>query len=172
MVRRTARRISIAGAVVLTLVACHGGVSVMRSRDGSNFSEAVWIQTVPANGTNAVVVRNSPFPAQTVVSAVQGRYASGQYRFAPAPVGGDWNGFTVIIGFGGLPVGSRTQCDGPEIGLSPTPAGETMIVGDYCYGDRTISEAVGRSPAIGDSSDPRLADLVGGVVGELLRGPP
>lgn len=172
MTTQTAHRIALATAASVALVACTGGVSVMRSRDGSNFSQAVWIQTSAANGTNAVVVRNSPFPPQSVVGALQRRYASGQYRFALAPVGGDWNGYTVVIGFGGPPVGSHTQCDDPDLALSPTPPGATIVVGDYCYGRRTVSEAVGRAPELTGPGDPRLEDLVGGIIAELLRGPP
>lgn len=168
MPSRIAGRVSIASALLAVAACSSSGITVMRSEGGANYSAAVDVQTIAANGTNAVVVRNSPFPPQVIVDALNGRYTSGQYRFALAPAEHDWNGYTVVIGFGGPPVGTHTQCDDPNAALSPASAGETVITGDYCYGNRTVSEAVGRSPALTEASDPRLGDLVGGVVAELF----
>lgn len=165
-------RMAIASALLAIASCSNSGISVMRSEGGATYSAAVDVQTIAANGTNAVVVRNSPVPPQAVIDALRGRYPSGQYRFALAPVDHDWNGYTIVLGFGGSPVGTHTQCDDPHLALSPAAAGETVITGDYCTGNRTVSEAIGRSAAMATPNDPRLGDLLGAVVAELFANEP
>ncbi len=160
---------AVGAAALLVRAACDGAVTVVRSRGGTTYAEDA--QTVAALGVNAVVVRNSPVPPQAVLEALQARYSGNQYRFVLAPDGGGWTGYTVIIGFGQPPVGARNQCADRDIALPPAPAGTTVITGDYCFNDRVIAEAVGRSPAISGAGDPHLRALVGDVVAELFAQP-
>ncbi len=156
-------------AALLALAACEGAVTVVHSRGGTTYTEDA--QTIAAQGVNAVVVRDSPVPPQAVLEALRARYSGNQYRFVLAPADRGWNGYTVIIGFGQPPIGARNQCAVRDIALPPAPAGVTVITGDYCFNDRVIAEAVGRSPAISGADDPHLRALVGAVVAELFAQP-
>ena len=157
--------------LALALTACDGAVTVVRSR-AVTYSAGPDIRALAASGTNAVVVRNSPVAPQAVLDALRARYASGQYRFMLAPAQAGWNGYTVIVGFGQPPLGPHNQCEDPDIPLPAAPSGRTVVTADYCLQDRLVAEAVGRSPALADPNDPRLNELVGGVVAELFIGWP
>ncbi len=157
--------ISLASAVALS--ACTGdGVTTVRSRGATTYSASLYVQSLAQEGTNAVVVRNSPFPAEAVLEALRARYQGDQYRFAlgtPA----DWNGYTVVIGFGGPPVGNRNFCVSPD---QPQPAasGGIELVADYCYGNRLVTEVQSRGPAVSGPEDPRFRELIGQSIAELL----
>lgn len=158
----------IAGASVLALGACASdGVVVNRSED-MTYSGATYVQTQAQGGTNAVVVRNGPFADDAVLAALHGRYQSDQYRFGLGPTPAGWNGYTVVLGFGGAPVGNQNLCQNPNLPLSAASGGQTMLVGDYCYGTRLVSEATGWTGAVSSPDDPRFRNLVGDVVAELF----
>jgi hypothetical protein len=152
----------------LALAACDsGGVSTVRLKGGSNYSAGAYVQSGAENGTNAVVVHNSPFPPEAVLAALRARYQSNQYRFAlGTPT--DWNGYTVVIGFGLPPVGSQNLCANPDLPQAPAPAGVTALVANYCYGNRLVTEALGRVGGVTGPDDPRFRDLIGQTVAELF----
>lgn len=157
--------VSLAGAVALST--CTGGaVTTVRSRDSTTYSAGLYVQSLAQQGTSAVIVRNSPFPAEAVVDALRARYEGGQYRFAlgtPA----DWNGYTVIIGFGRPPVGNQNLCENPNQPQSSSSAG-TELVADYCFGSRLVTEVVSYGPAMSGPDDPRFRELIGQSIAELF----
>ena len=155
----------LAGACILS--ACDVGVTTVRLKGGSNYSAGAYVQTGAQNGTNAVVVRNSPFPPEAVLAALRARYQSNQYRFALGTPAG-WNGYTVVIGFGLPPVGSQNLCGNPDLPQAPSPAGVTALVANYCYGNRLVTEALGRTTGVTGPDDPRFRDLIGQTIAELF----
>jgi hypothetical protein len=157
----------LAGVIVLGLAACSDGVKVMSSESASTFTGAFYTQSQAAMGTNGVVVRNDPFPDGAVLQALRTRYQGNQYRFGlGTPT--DWNGYTLVIGFGSAAIGNQNLCQNPGLPLLPAPAGQTAIIGDYCYGALLLTEAQGWTSAISDPNDPRLVNLVGDVAAELF----
>ena len=163
MQRPSAVPISLAAAVVLS--ACGSGITTVRSKGGSTYSAGTYVQSVAQNGTNAVVVRNSPVPAEAVVDALRARYAGGQYRFGLGTPP-DWNGYTVIIGFGGPPVGNQNLCQNPN--QTPSATAGTALVAVYCYGSRLVTEVVSRGPAVSGPDDPNFRELIGQSIAELF----
>lgn len=165
-------RLRIAGcAVALTcLLGCSDAVIVNRSEGVSTYNAETYIQTLAQNGTNGVVVLNDPFgPAgdQAIVTALQSRYTSGQYRFALGTKAPDWNGYTIVFGFG-EPVGNQTQCTAPSLSRTTGLSGQTLIIGDYCYGTRVVSEASGYTRALSGPADPLLGKLAADVFAEMV----
>ncbi len=157
--------ISFAGAVALS--ACSGGgVTTVRSRDTTTYSAGLYVQSLAQQGTNSVVVRNGPFPAESVVMALRARYEGGQYRFALGTPP-DWNGYTIIIGFGGAPVGSRNLCENPDLPL-PASSNGLAVVADYCFRDRLVTEVVSHGPAASGPDDPHFRELIGQSIAELF----
>ncbi|HEX9463925.1 MAG TPA: hypothetical protein VGB82_15100 [Alphaproteobacteria bacterium] len=167
--KRTNRHL-IAGAVATTVLVagCSDAVMVNRSEIAAGYTGDFYVQTQAQNGVNAVVLRNSPFPPDSVISAIQSRYQSNQYRFGPGPAPQNWNGYTVVIGFGGPTIGNQNLCQNPNLPLRLQSAGETSVIGDYCYGNILISEAQGWTGAVSGPQDPRFSKLMGAVVAELL----
>ncbi len=160
----------LATTAVSMLAACSSdGVTVTRSEVSPGYTGAFYVQTQAQNGVNSVLVRNSPVPPQDVVDALQARYQSGQYKFAPGPNPPGWNGYTVVLSFGGPTLGSQSLCQNMNAPQAGVPADRTEVVGDYCYGDREVTEASGRAPHIAGPQDPRFQELIGDVVAELLR---
>jgi len=152
-------------SAVLAVAACGDMVAVKRSEIAGGYTGWVWIQTLAQTGTNAVVVRNNPFPDSVVLAALRARYSGGQYRFdlgRPA----DWNGYTVVIGFGRPGVGIGDLCRGQP--LQPAGTNETAVTAAYCHGDVLLTEAQGWTRAITSPDDPRVEELIGGVIAELL----
>jgi hypothetical protein len=163
---QSARRMAAVAAAALA--GCSDGVTVVRSPLASNYTGAFYVQTSAQNGTNLVLVRNSPVPPEAVVEALQARYQGNQYRFALGPNPPDWNGYTVLLSFGGPAIGSQSLCENmnaPQVQPSPD---RTEVVGDYCYGNRLVTEAIGRAPRITGPQDPHFRDLMGAVVAELF----
>jgi hypothetical protein len=157
-----------AGVMAAGLAGCvSDGVMVNRTPISAGFTGDLYVQTSAQNGTNAVVVRNSPVPPEAVVEALRQRYQSGQYRFALGPNPPGWNGYTVVLSFGGPVIGNETLCQNPNAPQAPVSAG-TAVVGDYCYSNRTVTEATGQSRAITGPQDPLLSALVGDVAAELF----
>jgi hypothetical protein len=151
----------------IALPSCAGdGVTTVRSRTAGTYSAGLYVQSLAQNGTNSVMVRNSPFPAEAVLAALRARYEGGQYRFALGTPP-DWNGYTVIIAFGGPPVGSQNLCVNPNQPQSTTSAG-SEVVADYCYGSRLVTEVVSRGPAVSGPDDPRFRELIGQSIAELF----
>ncbi|HTY69453.1 MAG TPA: hypothetical protein VMH36_22550 [Alphaproteobacteria bacterium] len=155
--------VCLAGAVALS--ACGGGITTVRSKGAATYSAGTYVQSIAQNGTNAVVVRNSPVPAQAVVDALRARYTGGQYRFALGTPP-DWNGYTVVIGFGAPPVGNQNLCQNPNQVQSATAG--SALVADYCYGNRLVTEVVSRGPAVSGPDDPNFRELIGQSIAELF----
>jgi hypothetical protein len=156
----------VAGASVLALGACDG-VAVNRS-DNMTYTGGLYSQSQAQGGTNAVMVRNGPFGGDAVLDALHQRYQSDQYRFGLGPTPNGWNGYTLVLGFGGAPVGNQNLCENPNLPLSPSSTGRTSLIGDYCYGTRLVSEASGWTGAVSGPADPRFQNLVGDVVAQLF----
>ncbi len=156
----------VVGAAVLAVAACDG-VVVNRSELGSTYSGALYAQSQAASGTNSLMVRNSPFPPDAVLTAVRERYQGGQFRFGLGPAPQDWNGYTVVLAFGGAPVGNQNLCQNPNLPL-PLATGHTTVIADYCYGNLLVTEASGWTSTISGPDDPRFKNLVGSVVAELF----
>ncbi|HTY67975.1 MAG TPA: hypothetical protein VMH36_15075 [Alphaproteobacteria bacterium] len=144
-------------------------VTVTRSEINPGYTGSFYVQTQAQSGVNSVIVRNSPFPPQTVVDALQSRYQSGQYKFGTGPNPADWNGYTVVLSFGGPTMGGQSLCQNLNTPQAGVPSGRTEVLGEYCYGDRLVTEASGRASAITDPQDPRFQELVGAVVTELFK---
>jgi len=159
----------LAAAAALMLAGCGDAVTITRSEATTGYTGSFYVQTSAQTGVNSVVVRNSSLPPQTVMDALQARYQSGQYKFGPGPNPADWNGYTVVLSFGGPVLGGQTLCQNLNAPQAGVPADRTEVVGQYCYGDRLVTEASGRTSAITNPQDPRLQELVGGVVAELFR---
>jgi hypothetical protein len=157
----------IAGVAAVTLTACDGTI-VNRSEVAGGYTGFLYTQSQAAGGTNAVMVRNAPFAPDAVVTALQDRYQSDQYRFGLGPTPADWNGYTVVLAFGGAPVGTRNLCQDPNLPLAAPSGGRTTVVGDYCLGNILVSEATGWTSAVQDPQDPHFKNLVGDVVAELF----
>lgn len=153
-------------AGTFALAAC-GGVTTVRMIGGANYSAGRYVQTAAQNGTNAVVVRNSPFPAEAVVAALRDRYRGNQYRFAlGTPL--DWNGYTVVLAFGAPPVGSQSFCADPNLPQAASPRGVVELVANYCYGNRLVTEALSRAPELTGPNDPNFRELIGQTIAELF----
>lgn len=150
-----------------TLAGC-SDVTVVRSRVTPGYTGAFYVQTSAQNGTNSVLVRNSPVPPEAVIEALRARYQGNQYRFAPGPNPPDWNGYTVVLSFGGPVIGGQDLCQNMNAPQVQPPPDRTHVVGNYCYGDRLVTAATGRAPRITDPQDPNLRALIGGVVAELF----
>ena len=155
-------------AIAATALAACDGAIVNRSEGASTFTGYLYAQSQAAGGTNAVMVRNSPFSPEAVVNALQDRYRGGQYRFALGPSPADWNGYTVVLAFGGAPVGNQNLCQNPNLPLPVAASGRTAVIGEYCVGNILVSEATGWTSAVSDPQDPRFKNLVGDVVAELF----
>lgn len=160
----------IACAGALALSAC-SGVTIVRSEGGTTYSAGLYVQSAAQNGTNAVVIRNSPFPEDAVLAALRGRYQGDQYRFALGTPS-DWNGYTVILGFGGAPIGAQNLCENPNQTQPAASVGRIHLVADYCYGPRLVTEVLSRSPAVSGPEDPRFRDLIGQSIAELFTDEP
>src|SRR5215469_5401072 len=107
-------------ATASTVAGCDA-VTITRSEITAGYTGSFYVQTQAQNGVNSVIVRNSPFPPQTVTEALQARYQSGQYKFGPGPNPPDWNGYTVVLSFGGPTMGGQTLCQNlntPQAGVS------------------------------------------------------
>lgn len=155
-------------AAAATVLASCDAVTVTRS-ETSDYTGSFYVQTTAQNGVNSVIVRNSPVPPQAVVDALQARYQSGQYKFGPGPNPPGWNGYTVVLSFGGPTIGGQTLCqnlNAPQLGA---PADRTEVLGEYCYGDRMVTQVLGRAPRLSGPQDPRLQQLAGDMVAELFR---
>ena len=157
-------------AAALALSACTG-VTTVRSEGGTTYSAGLYVQSAAQNGTNAVVLRNSPFPADAVLAALRDRYQGDQYRFALGTPP-DWNGYTVILGFGGPPVGAQNLCANPDQPQAAAPAGRVELVADYCYGRQLVTEVLSRSPGVSGPEDPRFRELIGQSIAELFTDEP
>lgn len=155
------------GAAALALTGCDGAM-VNRSEAAGGYTGFLYTQSQAANGTNAVVLRNSPFPPEAVVSAVQSRYDGDQYRFGLGPSPAGWNGYTVVLAFGGAPAGNQNLCQNPNLPLPVAASGRTAVIGDYCYGNILVGEATGWTGSVNNPEDPRFRNLVGDVVAELF----
>lgn len=155
------------GASTLVLAGCDGA-AINRSEVTPGYTGMLYVQTQAQNGTNAVLVRDAPVPPDAVLAALRERYEGNQYRFALGPTAADWNGYTIVLGFGGPPIGTQNQCENLNIPLQPPSAGRTSLVGDYCYGNRLVSEVTGWTGAVSGPDDPKLRNLVGDVVAELF----
>lgn len=153
-------------AGTFALAAC-GGVTTVRLIGGANYSAAGYVQTAAQNGTNAVVVRNSPFPADAVLAALRARYQGNQYRFALGTPP-DWNGYTLILAFGGPPAGSQSLCANPNLPQPASPGGVVELMANFCYGNRLVGEALSRAPALTGPDDPNFRKLIGQTIAELL----
>ena len=161
--------VSLAGAVALS--SCVGdGVTTVRSEGVTTYSAGLYVQSVAQSGTNAVVVRNSAYPPEAVLDALRARYRGGQYRFALGTPS-DWNGYTVVIAFGGPPVGNKNLCENATQ-LQFAPSAGTALVADYCYGNRLITEVQGRAPPVSGPDDPRFRELIGQTIAELFTNDP
>ena len=158
----------VAGLAAAALTACDDGTTVQRSEVAGGYTGFLYAQSQAANGTNAVVVRNAPFAPDAVVTALQDRYQSDQYRFGVGPTPADWNGYTVVLAFGGAPIGTQNLCQDPNLPLTAATGGRTTVVGDYCLGNILVSEAVGSTPTVSDPKDPHFKSLVGDVVAQLF----
>ena len=158
--------IGLIGIAAIGLGGCDG-VVVNRSEIAGGYTGYLYAQTQAAGGVNGLVVRNSPFPPEAVLAALQARYQSNQYRFAlgPSP---EWNGYTVIIAFGGAPVGGQNLCQNPALPSGPVLSDTTSVIADYCYGTTLVSEATGWTSAVSSPNDARFQRLVGDVVAELF----
>ncbi len=156
------------GGALVGLAACDDGVVVNRSEVAGGYTGDFYVQTQAQNGTNAVIVRNSPFSDAAVVQALRARYQSSQYRFELGPTPPEWNGYTVVIGFGGAPAGIQNLCNAPNLPLRTMAAGRTEVMGAYCYGNILISEVQGSVSAVGGPDDPKFTNLMGDVVAELF----
>lgn len=156
------------GVMAASLAGCvTDGVVVNRSPVTPGYTGDLYVQSSAQNGVNSVVVRNSPVPPEAVLDALRQRYQSNQYRFALSPNPPGWNGYTVVLSFGGPVIGNETLCqnlNAPRVAVSEG----TAVVGDYCYGNRTVTEATGQSREITGPQDPILRALVGDVVAELF----
>jgi len=152
-------------SAALGVAACADAVAVKRSEIAGGYTGWVWVQTLAQNGTNAVAIRNSPFPDTAVLAALQTRYSGAQYRFGlgrPA----DWNGYTVIIGFGRPAAGTGDLCKGQT--LLPADPGKMTVTAAYCYGDILLTEAQGWTGAADAAEDWQFTNLVGALVAELF----
>jgi hypothetical protein len=154
----------------LALAGC-GGVMTYRSEAAGNRSAQTYAPYAAMNGTNLLVVRNNPFPEDRVNQAVLGVVATHnpmqRYRFALAQPP-DWNGYIVVLGFGESPVGNQDLCRNAQLPLRPTPAGQTALIADLCYGEMLVTEVYGHSPAVGGPDDPMFLNLVSQVTTELF----
>lgn len=157
----------IAAIATVALTACDG-VFVNRSEGASVYTGYLYAQSQAAGGTNAVMVRNSPFPPEAVVTALQDRYQGDQYRFGLGASPADWNGYTVVLAFGGAPVGNQNLCQNPNLPLPVAASGRTAVIGEYCVGNLLVSEASGWTSAVNDPQDQRFKNLIGDVVAELF----
>jgi len=155
------------GLGLIGVAGCSDTVMVNRSEVAGGYTGAFYVQTSAQNGSNAVVVRNSPFPDAVVVDALRARYQSSQYRFTSGPAA-DWNGYTVVLGFGTAPVGNQNLCRNPNLPLVASTADATTLFGEYCYGNILVTEAEGRTAAVSGPDDPKLNKLIGDVVAELF----
>jgi hypothetical protein len=143
---------------------------VNRSEGISTYNAETYIQSLAQNGTNGVVVLNDPFGTagdEAIVAALRSRYSSGQYRFALGTSAPGWNGYTIVFGFG-EPVGNQTQCTAAEASRTTGFSGQTLLIGDYCYGTRVVSEATGYTRALSGPEDPLLAKLAADVFAEMV----
>lgn len=151
------------------LAGCDSGVFVNRSEIAGGYTGFLYVQQQAAGGVNAVAVRNSPFPPQAVLAALRARYTGDQYRFDLAPPAGEWNGYTVVIGFGSAPAGVQNLCQNPNLPPPQQRAGVTNVIGEYCYGAILVSEATGWTTSpISSPQDPRFEKIIGAVVAELF----
>jgi hypothetical protein len=163
---RTALAVTVAAAA---LAGCNGIVTYRY--EGGAPSAQFYAPYAALDGTNLLVVRNNPFPNdrtnEAVLAVVRTHNPMRRYRFSLVPPP-DWNGYTVILGFGLSPVGNQSQCQNAQIPLRPTPPGRTTLIVDLCYGRQLITETYGRSPAVGGAEDPTFAALVDQVMTDLL----
>jgi hypothetical protein len=167
MINRNAILVTLAAAASL-LAGCDN-VTVTRSEISPGYTGSFYVQTQAQNGVNSVIVRNSPFPPDSIIDALHARYQSGQYKFGPGPNPPDWNGYTVVLSFGGPTLGGQTLCQNLNTPQASVSASQTEVVGEYCYGDRLVTEASARASTITSPQDPRFQELVGGVVAELFK---
>ncbi len=158
-------------AGALALAACEHGITTFRSEASGWPTEQYNAPYAALNGTNLAIVRDNPFPAdkgnEAVLAVMRVNNPMRMYRFALAPTP-DWNGYSVILGFGESPVGNQNLCQNPALPLRPTPVGRTSLIADLCYGPLMITEVYGHTDVVGGPDDPRLAALVGGVLEDLL----
>jgi hypothetical protein len=177
--RANARTSRLAGAAlaVLLVAGCAGGTTTYRSEAAGSPSAQTYAPYAAMNGVNQLVIRNNPYPTdpdgQVLLSIVQTHNPMQRYHFTLG-AGPQWNGYTVIFGYGESPVGNQDLCKNVALPLRPMPPGQTAVMADLCYGPLLITEVYGHTQFIADPHDPRLAALVGGVMEDLfaLRTPP
>ncbi len=154
-----------------TLAGCNGIVTY-RSEGAGNPSAQTYAPYAAMNGTTLLVVRNNPFPSDRNSEAVRAVVSTHNpmrgYRFS-LTMPPDWNGYTVMLGFGQSPIGNQSLCQNAQLPLRPTPSGRTALIADLCYGPQLVTEAYGHSPAVSGPDDPRFGSLVGQVMTELFQ---
>ncbi len=162
----------LAGILALVVAACTtGGVTTYRSEAAGNPSLQLYAPYAAMNGSNLTIIRNNPFPGDpaglATINVMNVNNPMQKYRFAPAPQP-DWNGYTVIVVFGETPVGNQSLCQNVNLPPRPTPAGQTAVVADLCYGPQLITEVWGHAPMVAGPDDPQYAALIGGVLEDLF----
>jgi hypothetical protein len=154
----------------LALAGC-GGVVTYRSEGAGNRSLQTYAPYAAMNGTNLLVVLNNPFPNdqnnQQVLAVVSTHNPMLSYRFSLV-LPPDWNGYTVVLGFGESPVGNQDLCRNVHLPLRPTPAGQTALIADLCEGQQLVTEVYGHSPTVGGPDDPTFLRLVSQTMTDLF----
>ncbi|HEX9464264.1 MAG TPA: hypothetical protein VGB82_16825 [Alphaproteobacteria bacterium] len=153
------------------LAACTNGIVTYRSEGAGNPSAQTYAPYAAMNGTILLVVRDNPFPNdrtnEAVLAVVNTHNPAQRYRFS-LTMPPDWNGYTVVLGFGEAPVGNQSLCQNALLPLRPMPPGRMAIIADLCYGQQLVTEAYGHSPAVGGPDDPTFQSLVSQVMTELF----
>jgi hypothetical protein len=160
----------LAGTLAL-LACCSGGVTTYRSEGAGNPSLQLYAPDATLNGSNLTLIRRNPFPGDpaglAIVGVMNANNPMQMYRFALAPQP-DWNGYTLILAFGEVPVGNKTLCQDTTLLPRPMPPGQTAVIADLCYGPQLITEVYGHTDAVSGPDDPRFAALIGGVLSDLF----
>ncbi len=165
------RPAALVAAAVALLAGCSGGITTYRSEAAGNPGFQLYAPDAALNGSNLALIRNNPFPSDPAGLAIVGlmnvNNPMQRYRFALAPQP-DWNGYTVILAFGEVPVGNQSLCQNTTLPPRPMPPGTTAVIADLCYGPLLITEVYGHTDAVTGPDDPRFAALIGGVLEDLF----
>ncbi len=158
-------------AASLALAACDGPRVYKSSYAGH--ASAPFIDSLVAQGTNATIIRNNPFPNDpdnaAVFRAIKATYAGGRYKFVLGQPASDWNGYTMVVTFGDNILGSTDSCKNPNPPLRPGSADRISVIIEYCIGPALITQVRGNRATVSGPQDPLFGRLLDDMVADLFN---
>ncbi len=123
-------------------------------------------QYAAAIGPTPVAVYNSPYPADDVIAAMQGRTPGPKMTFTGNPDGSAT--YRVVLVFGESHAAPSTYCQVQAVTAGPSPTGRLTVTAAFCAGTSILSDAVARTDAIASPHDPEFERMMTDLLSALM----